>query len=156
METRVFYMIEDDYDISSLYPTKEKWLESVKDNLDVSVEYEDISQETSDSMYEEAVNNALGQNDLQTNGFYFSVQEVNVLYFSNEHLVVRYCDYNNEVYFYTWDKESYDFQEEDVISNYYEEEQIKAVVNKFVRDLRAVKEKLVKEIMQVLKIGGIE
>ena len=153
METRVFYMIEDDYDISSLYPTKEKWLESVRYNLDVAVEYEDISQETSDRMYEEAVNNALGENDLQTNGFYYSVQEVSVLYFANENLVVRYCDYNKEVYFYTWGGESYDFQEEDVVSNYYEEEQVKAVVNKFVRDLRAVKEKLVKEIMQVLKIG---
>lgn len=153
METRLFYMVEDDYNISSLYPTKEKWLESLKYQLEVEVDYEDIYQEESEIKLNDAIN--LKSNEVITsNGFYFSIEEVKVLYFDNEGLVVRYCDYNNEVYFYTWNEERYDFQEEDVISSYYEEEQIKVVVNKFVKDLRARKEKLIKEIMCVLNSRG--
>ena len=56
METRLFYMVEDDYNISSLYPTKEKWLESLKYQLEVEVDYEDIYQEESEIKLNDAIN----------------------------------------------------------------------------------------------------
>ena len=132
METKLFYMIEDDYNVSSIYSTKKPWLESLRYNLDVCVEEDDFSQEESDERYQKAEANATDKL-FEVNGFYYSVQEVKVVY-QNDKLIIRYNDYNKEIMFYTFNGESYDFQEEDVISEFYDEVQIFEVLKGFIKD----------------------
>lgn len=132
METKLFYMIEDDYNVSSIYPTKKSWLESLRYNLDVCVEHEDFSQEESDERYQKAEANATDKL-FEVNGFYYSVQEIKVVY-QNDKIIIRYNDYNKEIMIYTFNGESYDFQEEDVISEYYDEVQIFEVLKVFIKD----------------------
>lgn len=132
METKLFYMIEDDYNVSSIYPTKKPWLESLRYNLDVCVEEDDFSQEESDKRYQKAEANATDEL-FEVNGFYYSVQEIKVVY-QNDNLIIRYNDYNKEIMIYTFNGESYDFQEEDVISEYYDEVQIFEVLKGFIKD----------------------
>lgn len=109
METRLFYVLEDENDTSSLYVNKEPWLESLKYNLDVAVEYGDLSQEESDEMYQKAENNAIGES-LEANGFYYSVEEIKVIV-KNETRILRDCD-DGEVMVYEIDFEgkSYEFK----------------------------------------------
>lgn len=150
METRLFYMVEDDYNVSSLYPSKEKWLESLRYNLDVAVEYEDITLVESNTIFKQA-KEELYNKLIETNGFYYSIQEVRII-FTSKDVIVRYVDYNNEVLIYTFNGESYDIQEEDVISAWYDEEQIKVVLKKFIKEPYFDYGKLAIEVKNVL--GG--
>lgn len=132
METKLFYMCEDDYDISVLYPSKKEWLESLKYNLEVAIDYEDFTKEETDEIYEKALKNTT-QELFTTNGFYYSVQEVKVIY-QNDKFIIRYNDYNNEIMIYTFNGESYEFQEENVIREFYDEVKIFEVLKMFIED----------------------
>lgn len=95
-------MLEDDYNVSALYTSKKYWLESLRYNLDVAVEYEDISEETADKMYEQAKRDAT-KKVFEPNGFYYCVNELGVLY-QDEQVIIIYNDYRNEVMIYTENK----------------------------------------------------
>lgn len=148
METRLYYMVEDDYDISSLYVTKEPWLESLRYNLDTSVEYEDLSQEESDEVYQKAEENTINEL-LEVNGFYYSVQEIKIAY-QNNNLIVRYNDADNSVMFYTLDAEEkrYDVQEEDTI---YSADEVRDKLQKFITDKYFDIDKLDKDIKKLME-----
>lgn len=149
METKLFYMIEDDYDVSTLYETKEPWLESLRENLDVAVEYEDLSQEESDELFQKADKNATDES-LEVNGFYYSTQEIKIVY-QNDNLIIRYNDYNKEILIYTFNGICYFVQEENVISAYYDEKQIYKVLKDFIKDKYFDLEQLAREIKKLLE-----
>lgn len=149
MRTKLFYMIEDDYDVSTLYERKEPWLESLRYNLDVAVGYEDTSQEESDEIFQKADKDATNEL-LEVNGFYYSVQEIKVIC-QSDNLIIRYCDYNKEILIYTCNGENYDFQEENVISACYDEKQIYEVLRGFIKDKYFDLEQLTKEIKKILE-----
>lgn len=151
METKLFYVVEDDYSASALYPTKKPWLESLRYNLDVAVEEEDFSQEESDEKYRLAKIDA-SKEAIQTNGFYYSIQEIKIVYQSQK-VIIRYYDYNNEVSLYTFNGESYDYEEDFIICKNYSEDDIAETLRSFIKDEDVNITDLSRDIKQIM-VGG--
>lgn len=151
METKLFYVVEDDYSASALYPTKKPWLESLRYNLDVAVEEEDFSQEESDEKYQLAKIDA-SKEAIQTNGFYYSIQEIKIVYQSQK-VIIRYYDYNNEVSLYTFNGESYDYEEDFIICKNYSEDDIAETLRSFIKDEDVNITDLSRDIKQIMAGG---
>lgn len=151
METKLFYVVEDDYSASALYSTKKPWLESLRYNLDVAVEEEDFSQEESDEKYQLAKIDA-SKEAIQTNGFYYSIQEIKIVYQSQK-VIIRYYDYNNEVSLYTFNGESYDYEEDFIICKNYSEDDIAETLRSFIKDEDVNITDLSRDIKQIM-VGG--
>lgn len=151
METKLFYVVEDDYSASALYPTKNPWLESLRYNLDVAVEEEDFSQEESNEKYQLAKTNA-SKEAIQTNGFYYSIQEIKIVYQSQK-IIVRYYDYNNEVSLYTFNGESYDYEEDFIICKNDSEDDIAETLKRFIKNKDVNITNLSRDIKQIM-VGG--
>lgn len=151
METKLFYVVEDDYSASALYPTKKTWLESLRYNLDVAVEEEDFSQEESDEKYQLAKTTA-SKETIQTNGFYYSIQEIKIVYQSQK-VIIRYYDYNNEVSLYTFNGESYDYEEAFIICKNYSEDDIAETLRSFIKDEDVNITDLSRDIKQIMAGG---
>lgn len=151
METKLFYVVEDDYSASALYPTKKPWLESLRYNLDVAVEEEDFSQEESDEKYQLAKTTA-NKETIQTNGFYYSIQEIKIVYQSQK-VIIRYYDYNNEVSLYTFNGESYDYEEDFIICKNYSEDDIAETLRSFIKDEDVNITDLSRDIKQIMAGG---
>lgn len=151
METKLFYVVEDDYSASALYSTKKPWLESLRYNLDVAVEEEDFSQEESDEKYQLAKIDA-SKEAIQTNGFYYSIQEIKIVYQSQK-VIIRYYDYNNEVSLYTFNGESYDYEEDFIICKNYSEDDIAETLRSFIKDEDVNITDLSRDIKQIMAGG---
>lgn len=151
METKLFYVVEDDYSASALYPTKKPWLESLRYNLDVAVEEEDFSQEESDEKYQLAKIDA-SKEAIQTNGFYYSIQEIKIVYQSQK-VIIKYYDYNNEVSLYTFNGESYDYEEDFIICKNYSEDDIAETLRSFIKDEDVNITDLSRDIKQIMAGG---
>ena len=78
METKKVYLIEDDWNESTICKTKESWLDSLRYNLDVCVEYEDCTLEQANEYYENMKNGAVKCD--WVNAWFYSVENVDVFY----------------------------------------------------------------------------
>lgn len=108
MESELFYIIEDDFDVNCLYKEKKHWLESLRYNLDVAVEYNDLSQEECDEIYQNA-ELEIETDTISANGFYYSIEEIKIVYQSDD-LIIRYCECNKAIMVYKLNGKSYDLQ----------------------------------------------
>ena len=79
METRKVYLLEDDWNISNIFTTKNSWLESLRYNLDVAVEYEDCTEEQANKLYEE-MESGTKTNSNWVNAWWYSHSKVDVFY----------------------------------------------------------------------------
>ena len=114
MTTKLFYVIEDDANVredmrSSLFTQKEPWLESLRYNLDVAVEYEDMTQEESDETFTRVNRNPIGKY-LEVNGFYYNIEEIVVVY-QDDDILIRYDNQAKKYMLYRFFVDAYEFKQ---------------------------------------------
>lgn len=114
METKLFYVVEDDVNVredmrSSLFTSKKAWLESIRYSLDVAVEYEDMTEDESDTEFNRIKRNPIGKY-LKVNGFYYNIEEIVVVYQDND-ILIRYEEIANKYMLYKFFVDAYEFVE---------------------------------------------
>ena len=114
MTTKLFYVIEDDVNVredmrSSLFTQKEPWLESIRYNLDVAVEYEDMTEDESNTEFNRIKRNPIGKY-LKVNGFYYNIEEIVVVYQDND-ILIRYEEIAKKYMLYKFFVDAYEFVE---------------------------------------------
>ena len=117
MTTKLFYVIEDsslDMDEENLQSylstQKEPWLESLSYNLDVAVEYEDMTEEESDATFDRIKSNNSIEEWVEVNGFYYSIEEIVVVYQDNN-ILIRFNELENTYMLYEFNVDTYEFKQ---------------------------------------------
>ena len=117
MTTKLFYVIEDsslDMDEENLQSylstQKEPWLESLRYNLDVAVEYEDMTEEESDATFDRIKSNNSIEEWVEVNGFYYSIEEIVVVYQDNN-ILIRFNELENTYMLYEFNVDTYEFKQ---------------------------------------------
>ena len=126
MTTKLFYVIEDDVNVredmrSSLCTQKEPWLESLRYNLDVAVEYEDMTEEESDVEFDRFKGDPIGKY-LEVNGFYYDIEEIVVVYQDND-VLIRFDTQTKTYMLYRFFVDAYEFVE------FISESKVKELIN---------------------------
>ena len=150
METKKVYLIEDDWNESIICKTKESWLESLRYNLDVCIEYEDCTEEETNELYEEMKNGAVDSD--WVNGWWYSLSNVDVFYEDENVMLVSHYHQsgNREVvsayYFDGKDMYNTDMNDGDCVTPYEEDEELLEILKKIIKKENVDYQAIIKDL----------
>ena len=157
METRKVYLVEDDWNVSVIYTTKESWLESLRYNLDEELEEteEEYLEETTEKvnkLYDDMKSGLLKHSDW-VNAWWYSHSEVDVFYEDeNVMLVSHYHQTGNKevvsIYFKDNDTYTTDMNEGACITENDEDIEIEDTLKKYINKTNVNYQAIIKDLRE--------
>lgn len=155
MKTRLFYMIEDDWNSSTIYEDKDSWLESLRYNLDESLEeteeeYYQDAEEEANKLYDDMANGTKTNSDW-VNGWWYSHSKVDVFYQDENIMLISHyhqtgCKDVVSIYFADDDTYSTDMNEGVCITENDEDIEIEDTLKQYINKTNVNYQAIIKDL----------